>query len=147
MKEKNKSVTEEPLRYPLRVAKSRIAGLGAFAQQSIPPRKKLGNMGGEIISYREAQKRVKKQPGNVLFMVEFDNDPVALDESGKSNALRHINHSCDPNTYMRRAYRKVEFYTRRPIRKGEELTCDYGETHHEGTLPCRCGASNCRKFI
>lgn len=147
MKEKNKIATEEPLRYPLRVAKSRIAGLGAFAQQSIPARKKLGNMGGEIISYREAQKRVKKQPGNVLFMVEFDNDPVALDASGKSNALRHINHSCDPNTYMRRAYRKVEFYTRRPIRKGEELTCDYGETHHEGTLPCRCGASNCRKFI
>lgn len=147
MKGKKKIETEEPLRYALRIAKSRIAGLGAFAQQPIPARKKLGNMGGEIISYREAQKRVKKQPGNVLFMVEFDNDPVALDASGKSNALRHINHSCDPNTYMRRAYRKVEFYTRKPIRKGEELTCDYGETHHEGTLPCRCGASNCRKFI
>ena len=44
MKEKNKIANEEPLRYPLRIEKSRIAGLGAFAQQSIPPRKKLGNM-------------------------------------------------------------------------------------------------------
>lgn len=135
------------LRFPLKVTRSRIAGKGAFAIQNIPAKRKLGNMGGEIISYREAQKRVKMQPGNVLFMVEFDNDPVALDASGVSNALRHINHSCDPNTYMRRAYRKVEFYTLRPIRKGEELTCDYGETHHEGTLPCKCGASNCRGFI
>lgn len=135
------------LRFPLKIARSRIAGKGAFAIKNIPAKRKLGNMGGEIISYREAQKRVKMQPGNVLFMVEFDNDPVALDASGVSNALRHINHSCDPNTYMRRAYRKVEFYTLRPIHKGEELTCDYGETHHEGTLPCKCGASNCRGFI
>ena len=25
-----------------------------------------------------------------------------------------------------------------------ELTADYGETHHAGTLRCRCGAPNCR---
>lgn len=133
--------------FPLLVKKSRIAGLGAFALKNIAARRKLGNMGGEIISYREAQKRVKKQPHNVLFMVEFDNENIALDASVNSNELRHINHSCDPNTFMRRAYRKVEFYTLRPIKKGEELTCDYGETHHEGTLPCRCGAKNCRGYI
>ncbi len=133
--------------YPLNVAPSRIAGMGAFAPSMIPARKKLGNMAGEIISYREAQKRVKKQPHNVLFMVEFDHEDIALDASVDSNALRHINHSCDPNTYMRRAYRKVEFYSLRRIRKGEELTCDYGETHHDGKLPCRCGAKNCRGFI
>ncbi len=135
------------LNFPLKVGKSRIAGRGAFAMKNIPARRKLGNMGGEIISYREAQKRVKKQPGNVLFMVEFDNDDIALDASVNSNELRYINHSCDPNTYMRRAYQKVEFYTRRPIKKGEELTCDYGETHHDGKLPCQCGAANCRKYI
>ena len=104
-------------------------------------------MGGEIISYREAQKRVKLQPHNVLFMVEFDNEDIALDASVNGNELRHINHSCDPNTYMRLAYRKVEFYSKRRIRKGEELTCDYGETHHDGKLPCRCGSANCRGFI
>jgi uncharacterized protein len=135
------------LNFSLRVGKSRIAGKGAFALQPVPARKKLGNMGGEIISYKEAQKRVKKQPGNVLFMVEFDHEDIALDASINSNALRHINHSCDPNTYMRRAYRKVEFYSKRRIAKGEELTCDYGETHHDGKLPCRCGAANCRGFI
>ena len=103
-------------------------------------------MTGEIISYKEAQKRVKLQPGNVLFMVEFDNDNVALDAE-KSNELKFINHSCAPNVFMRRVYRKVEYYTLRQIKKGEELTCDYGETHHEGTLPCKCGSKNCRGFI
>lgn len=143
----SRNSSKEEICFPLQIKKSRIAGLGAFAEIKIPAKRKLGNMGGEIISYREAQKRVKQQPGNVLFMVEFDNDPIALDASGKSNALRHINHSCDPNTYMRRAYRKVEFYTLRPIKKGDELTCDYGETHHDGKLKCKCGAKNCRGFI
>jgi uncharacterized protein len=135
------------LSYPVRTKKSKIAGTGAYADVSIPARKKIGNMEGEIISYKEAQRRVKLQPGNVLFMVEFDNDPIALDASVNSNELRHINHSCEPNVYMRRAYRQVEYYALRNIKKGEELTCDYGETHHEGTLLCKCGAKNCRGFI
>ncbi|HMO32426.1 MAG TPA: SET domain-containing protein [Lacibacter sp.] len=135
------------LNYPLKKSKSRIAGTGAFALAAIPARRKLGNMAGELISYREAQRRVTQQPGGVLLMVEFNNEPLALDASVNRNELSYINHSCNPNTYMRRAYRRVEFYSLRPIRKGEELTCDYGETHHDGQLPCRCGAHNCRKFI
>lgn len=135
------------LSFPVKIKKSKIAGTGAYTLKAIPARKKIGNMTGQIISYKEAQKRVKKQPGNVLFMVEFDNDDIALDASVNSNELRFINHSCDPNVYMRRAYRQVEYYALRNIKKGEELTCDYGETHHEGTLPCKCGAKNCRGFI
>ncbi len=135
------------LRYPVQTKKSKIAGIGAYALVNIPARKKIGNIDGEIISYKEAQRIVKLQPGNVLFMVEFDNDPIALDASVNSNELRHINHSCGPNVYMRRAYKLVEYYALRNIKKGEELTCDYGETHHEGTLPCKCGAKNCKGFI
>ena len=135
------------LRYPVKIKRSKIAGTGAYAVKAIPSKRKIGNMTGEIISYKQAQQRVKKQKGNVLFMVEFDNDDIAMDVSVNSNELKFINHSCNPNTYMRRAYRKVEYYTLRSIKKGEELTCDYGETHHEGTLPCKCGAVNCRGFI
>jgi hypothetical protein len=104
-------------------------------------------MAGEIISYREAQRRVKAQPDAALLMVEFDNEPIALDASICRNELSYINHSCEPNTYLRRAHRRVEFYSLRRLRAGEELTCDYGETHHDGKLPCRCGAPNCRGYI
>ena len=120
------------LRFPLKMAPSRIAGKGAFALSKIPAGRKIGEMAGEIISYREAQKRVKRQPGGVLLMVEFDNEPIALDASVNRNELSFINHSCNPNTFMRRAYKKVEFYALRNIKQGEELTCDYGETHHDG---------------
>lgn len=133
--------------FKLEVKKSRIAGKGAYAKEQIPAKRKLGNMAGELISYREAQRRVKQQPGAALLMVEFDNDPIALDASVNRNELSYINHSCDPNTYLRRAYQKVEFYSKRTIKKGEELTADYGETHHDGKLPCRCGAKNCRGYI
>ena len=135
------------LRYPVKIKRSKIAGTGAYAVKPIPSKRKIGNMTGEIISYKEAQKRIKKQKGNVLFMVEFDNDDIAIDVSVNSNELKYINHSCSPNVYMRRAFRKVEYYALKNIKKGEELTCDYGETHHEGTLPCKCGAVNCRGFI
>jgi SET domain-containing protein len=133
--------------YPIQIGTSKIAGTGAFALAFIPKGRKIGNMAGEIISYREAQKRIRKQPNGVLLMVEFDQEPIALDASIQRNELSYINHSCSPNTYMRRAYRKVEFYALKNIRKGEELTCDYGETHHNGTLSCMCGAKNCRRFI
>lgn len=135
------------IHFPIQKKKSKIAGTGAYTLTTIPALRKIGNMDGEIISYKEAQKRVKQQPGNILFMVEFDNDSIALDASVNSNELRFINHSCDPNTFMRRAYRKVEYYALRSIKKGEELNCDYGETHHEGKLPCKCEADDCKGFI
>ncbi len=130
--------------YPLRVAKSRIAGKGAYALSNIPARRKIGDLGGVIITMRQARKLIRNK--KVINLVELDND-LALNASANPNDIRFINHSCAPNTYMRVLKNRVEFYALRRIRKGEELSCDYGETHHEGTLPCRCGAANCRGFI
>jgi hypothetical protein len=33
------------------------------------------------------------------------------------------------------------------LRPGDEITCDYGDSHHNGKLPCGCGSAGCRKFI
>ena len=79
-------------------------------------------------------------------MVEF-NDGTALDGTINPNDLRYINHSCSPNTYMRRSFHRVEFYSLKTIKKGEELTCDYGETHHDGKLKCKCGSPNCKSYL
>ena len=130
--------------YPLKVKKSKIAGKGAYALTAIPRRKKIGDLGGVIITMKEARLLIRNK--KVINMVELDND-LALNASANPNDIRFINHSCDPNTFMRVMKDRVEFYALRNIKKGEELSCDYGETHHEGTLPCKCGAKNCRKFI
>jgi SET domain-containing protein len=132
------------LKFLIKNKHSRIDGKGAFAMQMIPQHKKIGNLGGEIISKREARKRAAKIKR--VAMVEFDNG-TALDASINPNELRYINHSCSPNTYMRRCYSRVEFYSLRQINKGEELTCDYGETHHNGKLKCQCGAPNCKSYL
>jgi SET domain-containing protein len=44
-------------------------------------------------------------------------------------------------------YSRVEFFTLRLIKKEEELTCNYGETHHDGKLKCRCGAIGCKGYL
>lgn len=130
--------------YPVKVAKSKIAGKGAYALQRIPARKKIGDLGGVIITMKEAMKLIRNL--KVINLVELDND-LALNASANPNDIRFINHSCGPNTYLRVMKDRVEFYALRDIKKGEELSCDYGETHHEGKLPCKCGAKNCRGFI
>ena len=127
----------------LEVRPSNIHGNGVFARARIAARRKLGELAGEIITVREARRRAKRTA--VITIVEFE-DGFALDAT-TDTCLRYVNHSCSPNTYLRRANRRVEFYSLRPIRPGEELTCDYGETHHEGKLSCRCGSEACREKL
>lgn len=135
---------EFKLNYPVQIKPSKIDGFGAFATHQIPPKKKMGNLSGEIIKLNEARKRAVKIKR--VAMVEFG-DGRALDATTNSNELRYINHSCQPNTYMRVCYSRVEFYTLRLINKGEELTCNYGPTHHDGKLKCTCGSVNCKGFL
>ena len=132
------------LNYCVENRASKIDGKGSFALEIIPSGRKIGNLGGEIISLREARKRALQTKR--VAMVEFG-DGRALDATVNPNELRYINHSCDPNTYMRVCFSKVEFYSLREIKKGEELTCNYGPTHHDGKLKCNCGSQNCKGYL
>ena len=124
--------------------KSKIHGKGLYAKNSIPARRKIGSMAGEIISKKAA--RQKANANESISIVEVWNGK-ALDASVINNNLRYINHSCQPNTYMRNVGNHVEFYALRSIKTNEELTCNYGPTHHDGTRQCKCGAPNCKGFI
>lgn len=136
-------VFSSPRHDALRVAPSRIVGRGLFAGTDIPARAKIGEFEGEVISIAEARRRAAAR--RVVAIVELDRK--ALDAHGMRGGFRFINHSCAPNTFLRRTSERAEFYALRPIRAGEELTVDYGESHHEGRLACRCGAPGCRGRI
>ena len=123
------------------VKRSRIQGRGLFTLSDLPARRKLGELGGERISQRAARRRARGS-GSIK-IVEFG-DGTALDATRLGGPFGYVNHSCEPNAYMRRYRGHVEFYSLRRIEAGEELTCDYGETHHNGTLACRCGSARCR---
>ena len=132
------------LNFLLQIAKSRIHGNGAYAFKSIPAKTKIGSMAGEIISKKLAREKAKENES--ISIVELWNGK-ALDASIIYNNLKFINHSCCPNTYMRTLQNHVEFYTLRFIKTSEELTCNYGPTHHDGKRKCKCGAPNCKGFI
>ncbi|MDH0867845.1 SET domain-containing protein-lysine N-methyltransferase [Mitsuaria sp. GD03876] len=134
----------EPLpaeRFVLTVGPSPIDGLGVFAGESIPARRKIGEMRGEIVPVREARRRIEGR--RRIHVVEVT-DKTAIDATQSDCALRHVNHSCAPNAVLRIRQGRAEFYAIRDIGAGEEICADYGESHHEGRLRCRCGAPNCK---
>jgi len=127
----------------LTVGRSRVAGRGLFAGTPIARRAKIGEFEGEAIGLREARRRAKGR--SVIAIVELERH--ALDASRTRRGFRYINHSCEPNTFMRCTAERAEFYALRDIARGEELTVDYGASHHDGRLRCRCGAPGCRGFL
>jgi uncharacterized protein len=132
-----------PIHDALTVGPSAIVGRGLFAGCDIRRRAKIGEFEGEVITIAEARRRAAGL--KVVAIVELERK--AIDARGMRTGFRFINHSCAPNTFMRRTKERAEFYALRDIAKGEELTVDYRPSHHEGRLACRCGAPGCFGWI
>ena len=127
-------------KYDVAVRKSGIDGFGAFAAEPIPAHRKIGEIRGESISVAEARRRAA---GQARIMIVEVSETRAIDATRSSDPLRYTNHSCQPNATLRIRQGRVELYAMRDIAAGEELCANYGESHHEGRLTCRCGAPGC----
>lgn len=127
-------------KFAVDVRASTIDGRGAFAAEPIPPRLKIGEIRGESISVQEA--RIRATRSERIMIVELS-AKRAIDFSNSADPMRYVNHSCRPNARLSIRQGRVEFYALRAIGAGEEITVDYGPTHHEGRLACRCGAAGC----
>jgi len=127
-------------KYDVSVHKSGIDGFGAFAAEDIPAHRKIGEIRGETISVAEARRRAA---GRQRIMIVEISPKKAIDASQSQDPMRFTNHCCSPNARLSIRDGRVEFYALRAITPGEEITVNYGETHHEGTLKCQCGAPNC----
>ena len=127
-------------KFDVRVARSRIDGFGVFANEAIPPRLKIGEIRGESITVAEARRRAE---GQERIMIVEVSSKRAIDASKSSDPMRFTNHSCQPNARLTIRDGRIEFYALRAITPGEEITVNYGETHHNGTLKCLCGAPGC----
>ena len=128
-------------KFAVDVRASPIDGQGAFAAEPIPPRLKIGEIRGESISVQEA--RIRATRSERIMIVELS-AKKAIDFSKSADPMRYTNHSCNPNARLVIRNGRVEFYAARAIAHGEEITVDYGETHHEGRLRCQCGTPGCR---
>ncbi len=131
-------------KFDLRVAPSRIDGLGVFAAEPIGAARKIGEIRGESISVADA--RIRATRSERIMIVEVS-ARRAIDFSKSADPMRYTNHCCAPNARLSIEHGRVEFYALRDIRPDEEITVHYGETHHQGRLACRCGAAGCGGWL
>lgn len=140
-------IDKRATKYRLLIRCSRIEGLGVFAAETIPARRRVIEYTGMRFSgqqmkmrIREIRKRRRKLP---RYIFRLDRCWRLDGEIGGSGAER-INHSCDPNLAARRVQGRILFFSVRRIRRGEELTLDY-KYHPKGPrMICRCGSEKCR---
>ncbi len=119
---------------------SAIDGMGVFAAEPVPARRKIGEIRGECMSVEAARIRATRYERIMIVEVSATE---AIDFAKSTDAMRYTNHACTPNARLCIRQGRVEFYALRAIAPGDEITVNYGATHHEGRLACRCGAPNC----
>ena len=126
-----------------------IAGFGIYATDEIKENELIFK--GEEKAQRIATKSYITKNWNVKELENFkkyaypiSNEVFLLwDENPAGWAPQ--NHSCDANT----AYKGLNVYALRTIKKGEELTLNYAlflDEHMEPFM-CTCGSENCRGYI
>jgi uncharacterized protein len=133
---------------------SEIHGRGVYATTSIPKETKIIEYVGELVDKDESGKRGVSQhaksikTGDAAVYIFTLSRKYDIDGNVPWNTARLINHSCSPNCEAWIEGRKIFIHSLRDIKKGDELTFDYGfdvdcyEDHS-----CLCGENNCVGYI
>jgi SET domain-containing protein len=131
--------------FRLIVRPSKIHRWGVYAGEDIPGRRKVIEYTGERISRRETRRRSDAQD-KMIYLFTLDNY-WTLDGAVGGSGAEFINHCCDPNIVTEIRQGHILYMSRRPIRRGEELTVDYHFGKDIEEVPCHCGAKTCRGTI
>tara|TARA_B100000242_G_C42955690_1_gene443194 strand:- start:40 stop:501 length:462 start_codon:yes stop_codon:yes gene_type:complete len=133
---------------PYKIKKSKIDNNGLYATCNIKKGTKIIEYKGKIISTKKSDDDPKFDNGKAIYLFNL-NKRYDLDGDFKFNTARLINHSCDPNCEVFGTGLKIWVYAMKDIKKGDELSYDYGFSFDEDykNYPCRCGAKNCIGYI
>jgi SET domain-containing protein len=124
--------------------RSKIDGTGCFATAPFRRGRKIAELTGERVSRVEAARRMR---GRERLHICAIDSYWGIDGSAGGNASQFINHSCQPNSFVRIMHGHIIFFALRDISPGEEITLDYVESYHSNDKRCACGAPNCRGTI
>jgi len=136
------------------VRNSAIHGRGVYAARPIRAGERVIEYTGELISWKEADRRPPSDPDDPhhTFLFSLDDGKRVIDANVGGNSARWINHSCDPNCETEETKSgRVFIEALRDIRRGEELHYDYcliidGKITKKlkRMYRCLCGAPKCR---
>ena len=133
-----------------RIKKSNIdpKGKGLYALKNIKKGKKIINYVGKIITKKHTEVSKKFDNSKPIYLFNL-NSKYDLDGDVLWNTARLINHSCSNNCDYEGKGLKVWVVAIKDIKKGDELTCDYGFSFDKDfkQFPCRCGSKNCCGYI
>lgn len=127
--------TEDSIFKKIKVKKS-YAGLGLYADEDIKKGEKIIEYIGLILLGKEANE-VKTN----MYLFEVSKNKT-INGSVRWNKARYINHSCEGNAESEIRQGRVYIVATKNIKKGEEITYDYGEEFFNEYIgkECRCPA-------
>ncbi|MFO1301731.1 MAG: SET domain-containing protein-lysine N-methyltransferase [Burkholderiaceae bacterium] len=138
--------------------RSAIHGNGMFAATDIPAGARLIQYKGRLLTHAESDELYGDGADTGHTFLFSLNDDYVIDANQQGNSARWINHGCAPNCEAvvdedargDRRRDRVFIESTRDIRKGEELTYNYGivlGVPHTRAMKriwaCRCGAPQC----
>ena len=131
-----------------KIRKSNIDNKGLVASRDIKKGTRIIKYKGKLISKKESEENPKFDNSKKIYIFEINNK-YDLDGNFYFNSARLINHSCDPNCEVVGEGLKLWIDSIKDIKKGEELSYDYGFSFGEDfkNYPCRCDSSNCCGYI
>ena len=131
-----------------KIKKSNIDNKGLYASKNIKSGKLVIYYKGKLITKQETNTNPKFDNDKAIYLFNL-NSRYDLDGDFKYNDARLINHSCNPNCEVEGKGLKLWITAIRDIKKGEELSYDYGFGYDEDykQFVCKCGAKNCVGYI
>ena len=131
-----------------KIKKSNIDNKGLIAAKDIKKGTKIIEYKGKLISKKESEENSKFDNEKRIYLFEI-NKRYDLDGDFRFNTARLINHSCNPNCEVAGEGLKLWIESTKDIKKGEELSYDYGFSFDKDfkNYPCRCNSSNCCGYI
>ena len=131
-----------------KIKKSNIDNRGVYAAKNIKAGKIIIYYRGKLITKKETEKNPKYDNDKAIYLFNL-NSRYDLDGDFEYNDARLINHTCNPNCEVAGKGLKLWIFALRDIKKGEELSYDYGFGFDENykDFVCKCGAKNCCGYI
>ena len=131
-----------------KVKNSNIDKKGLCASKDIKPGVKIIVYAGKLITKKETEQNLKFDNKKDIYLFNI-NEKYDLDGDFSWNTARLINHSCNPNCEVEGEGLKLWISSLREIKKGEELTYDYGFGYDADykQFPCKCQSMNCVGYI